>query len=327
MSVTAKSAPNIALIKYWGNRNNDYRLPAAASLSMTLNSPTVTVTVSHSEYTVLDSTKELTPTDIGRFETTIENIKRYLISIGKETALPGSLNVKVTSDIPPGIGLASSSAVFAALAKAIAELADAKLTPEEISIMARLGSGSACRSILGGFVAMENVGDDMDGAIATQIADENHWQLYDIVIAPDITHKKISSTEGHRSASTSPKFDARIRDIANTRQQECVNAILNKDFAKLMHVAEADCMDMHAVMQTQTPPLQYLSTETERLVRELQGLRSRQHLPLLCTMDAGPTVHVICETGAKDVVVEFANSQEGCQIFEASIGRGANILN
>ncbi len=323
MSVTAKSAPNIALIKYWGNRNNDYRLPAAASLSMTLNSPTVTVTVNHSEYTVLNSTKELTPTDIGRFKITIENIKRYLISIGKETALPGSINVKVESEIPPGIGLASSSAVFAALAKAIAELADASLTDEQVSVMARLGSGSACRSIHGGFVAMENIGDDMGGAIATQIADEKHWPLCDIVIAPDTSHKKVGSSEGHRSASTSPKFDARIRDIGNTRQQECVDAILNKDFAKLMHVAEADCMDMHAVMQTQTPPLQYLSTETERLVKELQDLRSRQHLPLLCTMDAGPTIHVICEPEAKEVVLSFAKQQASCQTFETLVGKGS----
>lgn len=325
MSITAVSAPNIALIKYWGNRNDDLRLPAAPSLSLTLDSPTVRVTVDHSEYTVLDSTKQLTPTDIGRFERTIENIKRYLISIGKETALPGSLSINVDSDIPPGIGLASSSAVFSALAKAIAELTQAGLTAEQTSVLARLGSGSAARSIYGGFAAMENVGDDLGGAVARQVAPADHWQLCDIVIAPDTQHKKVGSTEGHRGAHTSPNFDRRITAITEGRQQECTDAIMNKDFAKLLAVAEADCMDMHAVMQTQTPPLHYLSKETARLVEELHRLRTEQHLPLLCTMDAGPTVHVICEAEAKDEVLGYAKSQPKCQIFESSVGQGASI--
>lgn len=326
MSITAESAPNIALIKYWGNRNDDLRLPAAPSLSMTLNSPLVRVTVDHAEYTVLDSTKELTPTDIGRFERTIENIKRYLISIDKETALPGSLNINIDSDIPAGIGLASSSAVFAALAKAIAELTQADLTDEQISVMARLGSGSASRSIHGGFVTMENIGDDLGGAVARQVADENHWSLCDIVIAPDVQHKKVGSTEGHRGAHTSPGFDARVRAINETRFAECSDAIKNKDFEKLMHIAEEDCMDMHSVMQTQNPPLKYLSADSDRIVRDLHKLRSDNHLPLLCTMDAGPTVHVICEAEAKDKVLEFANAQAGCTVFCACTGSGSRIV-
>lgn len=326
MSITAESAPNIALIKYWGNRNDDLRLPAAPSLSLTLDSPLVQVTVKHAEYTELYSDKTLTPTDIGRFETTIEHIKRYLISLGKETALPGSLSITVASAIPPGIGLASSAAVFSALAKAVAGLVNADLNDEQVSVLARLGSGSACRSVYGGFVTMENHSDDMGGATARQIADETHWPLCDIIIAPNTEHKAIGSTEGHRGAHTSPKFDARVRAIKETRQRECIAAITDKDFAKLQHIAEEDCIDMHAVMQTQNPPLQYLHPETDRLVNELSDLRKQQHLPLLCTMDAGPTVHVICEPEAKAAVIDYANQQTGCTVFQSTVGTGAHFV-
>lgn len=326
MSITAESAPNIALVKYWGNRRDDWRLPAAPSLSMTLNSPTVRVTVDHAEYTMVDSTKELTPTDIGRFETTIENIKRYLISLGHETALPGSLRIQIASDIPPGIGLASSAAIFSALAKAVAGLVQPTLSDEQISVLARLGSGSAARSVYGGFVTMENIGDDMGGAVAKQIADENHWNLWDIVIAPDVQHKKVGSSEGHRGAHTSPSFDQRVCEIIERRQQECIDAVLQKDFAKLMSVSEEDCTNMHAVMQTQNPPLHYLSAQTVRLVKELKQLRAAKHLPLLCTMDAGPTVHVICEEEAKDEVLKYGNAQPGCKVFSATTGKGSYMV-
>lgn len=322
MSFSAESSPNIAFIKYWGNRNDELRLPAANSLSMTLSSPTVSVTVDHSDTTVVESSKELTATDIGRFEVTLENIRRYLINLGHETCIPGSLSIQVDSKIPAGIGLASSAAVFSAFAKAIAGLANCGLTDEQISEMARLGSGSAARSILGGFVALENTGDT---AVARQVAPQDHWNLYDIVIAPDTSHKKVGSSQGHRAARTSPLFDKRIQEI-DRRMAECSDAITQKDFEKLAAVTEEDCMDMHSVMQTQNPPLHYLNDDTHRIVEELTALRTEQHLPLLYTMDAGPTVHVICEESAKDTVLAYANEQKGCQVFEASVGGGAHLV-
>ncbi|MCB9808246.1 diphosphomevalonate decarboxylase [Candidatus Peribacteria bacterium] len=316
--ITACSTPNIALIKYWGNRNNELRLPAADSLSMTLSEPCVEITVTESDrFSVSSNNKEMKDKDIERFQKTVDLIKQY------HPKVQNTISIEIDSQIPPGIGLASSAAVFSALAKAIAALADCGLNDEQISQMARLGSGSAARSIVGGFVALENT---EDSAIARQIAPQDHWELFDIVIAPNTDHKKVGSTEGHASAWTSPHYKKRITDITERRQQECIDAIANKDFEKLMAVTEEDCLDMHHCMQTQDPPLHYLSDETYRIVDELKTLRKTQHLPLLYTMDAGPTVHVICEAEALETVRAYANVQKGCKVFEASVGKGAHLV-
>ncbi|MCA9371037.1 MAG: diphosphomevalonate decarboxylase, partial [Candidatus Peregrinibacteria bacterium] len=175
--ITACSTPNIALIKYWGNRNNELRLPAADSLSMTLSEPCVEITVTESDrFSVSSNNKEMKDKDIERFQKTVDLIKQY------HPKVQNTISIEIDSQIPPGIGLASSAAVFSALAKAIAALADCGLNDEQISQMARLGSGSAARSIVGGFVALENT---EDSAIARQIAPQDHWELFDIVIAPN----------------------------------------------------------------------------------------------------------------------------------------------
>lgn len=323
MSITARSTPNIALIKYWGNRNNDLRLPAADSLSMTLNSPYVDVTVEHAEVLRVHSTsKQLTSKDIERFAKHLELMKMYLVV----DSIPNSLNIQIDSHIPSGIGLASSAAVFSAIAKAVAGLIDQNLTDEQVSILARLGSGSASRSILGGFVAMKNVSEGMDGAVAEQIADEKHWNLHDIVIIPSGDEKKVGSTEGHAGAWTSPHFATRLEAIQKYRQQECIDAILNKDFEKLQHISEEDALDMHHCMETQNPALKYLSEDTHHILAQVRELREREHVPVLFTMDAGPTVHLICTDEAKDTISGFAHSQKNCKVFEASVGPGAHCI-
>lgn len=319
--VTARSAPNIALIKYWGNRRNDLRLPAADSLSMQLDGPCVEVTVE-------PHTMFFAPRDPQRFETHFALVREYVRTLGMPNALPQTVRIEITSQIPSGIGLASSAAVFSALAEAYAAIIrDARsLTREEVSVIARLGSGSAARSVFGGFVALNTgMGMAIDSATAVPVANEHHWPLYDTVIAPSGEEKKVSSTEGHARAATSPHFPARL-EIIPRRQEECIAAILTRDFEKLQFVAEEDCWDMHRVMQSSTPPLQYLSEETHRIVREIEDLRTLEHLPVLYTMDAGPTVHLICPEEALKRVRAFAQGQKECQVFEAGVGRGSEVV-
>lgn len=328
MSSTARSAPNIALIKYWGNRRSDLRLCAADSTSMTLSTPTVDITVEHADVLSVESkNKEMKESDIARFAKTLDLIRRYLAELGMEDVLPASLRISIDSGIPPSIGLASSSAVFSAFAKAIAGLIDKKLSDEQISVMARLGSGSAARSIFGGFGAIRNTeSDNIDSAVGWQIADEHHWSLHDIIIVPSTQEKKVGSSEGHASAHTSPYFSERIRAIKEYRQQECMDAIIKKDFEKMQHIAEEDCMDMHRCMQTQQPPLQYLSDETLRIIDEVKMLREAKHIPVLYTMDAGPTVHLFCTDEARKHIVEYAQEKADCTIFESKVGSGSTLL-
>jgi len=328
MSIRAVSTPNIALIKYWGNRNEELRLPAADSLSMTLDRPTVEVAVSDAgEFFVrsfgLDGgERTLTEKEIKRLEKHFLLAKKYLESIGAAGTFPASVSLEIRSKIPKSVGLASSAAVFSALAEAYGGFVN-NLSRRDVSVLARLGSGSASRSVFGGFSAfVAGEGEALGSAYAEQIASENHWELWDIIIVPSQEEKNTGSTEGHALARTSPLFEARLRDIPR-RQKMCIEAIREKDFGKLRKVAEEDCLDMHEVMKTSTPSLNYLSDETYRIVREVEELRAREHLAVLYTMDAGPTVHLVCEESALPAVQAFAHAQNGCTVFEAKVGSGS----
>lgn len=329
--ITATATPNIAFIKYWGNRNAEFRLPAADSLSMTLDSPTVEVTIEPADVFSVHSKKELTPKEIERFKKHLELTNKYLTSLAT-CSLP-LVTISIRSHIPPSIGLASSAAVFSAIAKTYAELLveeGIRLTDEQISIIARLGSGSAARSVLSGFVALQTTNyslqtDAIDSAFAVQIAPASHWPLHDIVIAPSLDEKKVGSTEGHHLAHTSPYFEKRLRQIPR-RQQECIDAILLKDFEKLQQVAEEDAWDLHRVAETSTPSLKYLTEDTHRITQDITEFRNKEHLAVLYTMDAGPTIHLICTEDAVSFVKDFAHAQQGCTVFETKVGSGAKFL-
>ncbi len=330
---TARSTPNIALIKYWGNVNDALRLPANSNLAMTLDAPYVDITVTQADaFSVTSHNKIMKEKDTIRLQQTLVLMEQYLSTIHYPLSfLLSSVSIEIDSHIPPSIGLASSAAVFSALAKAIAALVDGDLTDEQISVMARLGSGSAARSIFGGFVALSNqrmneLTNAIDACVAKEIAPPEHWPLHDIIIVPDSKEKTVGSTEGHANAWTSPHYRARVEAINNRRQSECIEAILSKDFEKLQVVAEEDCMDMHHCMQTQNPPLEYLSDDTYRIINDITALRKAEHLPVLYTMDAGPTVHLFCTDESAKRVCEFAHAQEGCTIFETGVGRGAFLL-
>ncbi|MDO8649108.1 MAG: diphosphomevalonate decarboxylase [Candidatus Peregrinibacteria bacterium] len=333
MPATAIATPNIALIKYWGNQSEELRLPAADSLSMTLDTPSVEVTVEHSKelvvYSYLESGLERTLTDkhVHRFGHHLALMKQYLDMLRiPSDVLPASLSITIRSHIPPSIGLASSAAVFAGVARAVAGLVGEAfpLSDEQVSVMARLGSGSAARSIYGGYVALRaGKTNSIDAAHAEQIADEKHWILHDIAIIPSQEEKAIGSTEGHALASTSPYFVERVDAIMHRRLRECIDAIKARDFEKLQHVAEEDALDMHKVMETSTPALNYLTKDTHRIITEVKAMRERQHLPVLYTMDAGPTVHLFCTEEARLVVLGYARSQKSCTVFETQTGPGA----
>lgn len=331
MSVKATSTPNIALIKYWGNRNDTLRLPAADSLSITLDQPSVEITIDHADrfaarnFVADDSPRTLTKGQQSRLSNHFQLVKEYLATVDSSYMLPASVSLEIRSKIPQGVGLASSAAIFSALAEGYAALVG-DLEKHEISIMARLGSGSASRSVFGGFVAMiAGKGEKVDAAYAQQIASPDHWKLWDIIIVPAAPEKEIGSTEGHALAHTSPAFSARVRDIF-ARQKTCIEAIEEKDFEKLALVAEKDCLDMHAVMASSTPPLNYLSAETHRIIREIGDMRRREQLSVLYTVDAGPTVHLICDEKSRPAIRAYANAQRDSAVFEAGIGKGSAVI-
>lgn len=330
MIIRARSTPNIAFIKYWGNRNEELRLPAADSLSMTLDQPTVEVSVEPSNEFIARSfdphgdEKKLSDKETLRLQKHFTLALHYLESIGAEN-LPSSASIEIRSRVPRSIGLASSAAVFSALAQAYAGLCPT-VSRQDISILARLGSGSASRSVFGGYSAMmRGTGDNSSSSYAEQIASPEHWKLWDIIIAPSVEEKKVGTTEGHAIAPTSPLFQKRLRDIPE-RQGRCIDALLKKDFHALQVVAEEDSLDMHAVMRSSTPPLEYLSTETYQIIEEIKTLRAQKDLAVLYTLDAGPTVHLVCNEDALPHTREYAQSKKNCFIFESSVGSGSMLI-
>ncbi len=329
----AVSTPNIALIKYWGNRQNEWRLPAADSLSITLDGPSLTAEVLPSdEFSVQSFNAEgkrkiQSEKAVARLAEHYTLTKKYLATLTKQKILPEHVSLEIYSEIPQGIGIASSAAIFSCLAEAYAGMVaeKKKLSREEISVIARLGSGSAARSVFGGFAAFENTkGEGIDSAVGRAIKPAQHWPLHDIIIVPDQTEKKVGSTEGHAMAATSPLFEERVKQIPR-RMKECIAAIKTKDFEKLQRVAEEDSMNMHECMRTQDPSLNYLSEETFHIIREIEALRKSDHLEVLYTMDAGPTVHLFCTDDAVKTINAFAGARKNCLVFRSTIGGGSRL--
>jgi diphosphomevalonate decarboxylase len=169
-------------------------------------------------------------------------------------------------------------------------------------------------------------GNAIDSAYAEQIVPADYWTLHDIVIIPSLKEKEHGSTEGHALASTSPLFKQRVEDIMDHRQQDCIDAIRRRDFELLQKVAEEDSKNMHEVMKSSTPSLQYLSEDTYKIIDEIEVYRRMKNLPVLYTMDAGPAVHLICTEEAKTEILHYAHSKESCTVFVAKAGEGSHRI-
>ncbi len=288
ISATGVAHPNIAFIKYWGNRNDRLRLPANGSISMNLASLVTQTCVSFernlNEDCLILNNNPLTGKSLLRVTSFLNVVRRMA---NKKTY------ARVTSEnnFPTGSGIASSAAAYAALALAATHALGLELSEPELSRLARLGSGSAARSVPGGFVEWQKGESDAD-SFAFSIAPPDHWDLVDLIVIVANEHKPVGSTEGHRLAGSSPLQAARL-DTAPQRLDLCRQAILSRDFAALAEVTELDSNLMHAVMMTSRPPLFYWQPASLALMKLVPSWR-KTGLPVCYTLDAGPNVHLIC---------------------------------
>jgi diphosphomevalonate decarboxylase len=287
-SATALAHPNIAFIKYWGNRDSALRLPVNGSISMNLDGLFTRTTV------IFQTSLRLDTLTINGHEVAGKGLMRVSQILDLVRKIAGiNLNAEVASqnNFPAGAGIASSAAAFAALALAASKAAGLDLSEAELSRLARRGSGSASRSIPNGFVEWKMGSGDED-CVAVSIAPPEHWSLVDCVAIVSAAHKKTGSTEGHALAPTSPLQKARVEDSAR-RLTLCREAILRRDFEALANILEHDSDMMHAVMMTSTPPLMYWQPSTLGIFHAVREWRS-EGFPAAYTVDAGANVHVIC---------------------------------
>jgi diphosphomevalonate decarboxylase len=331
---TAVACPNIALIKYWGNRDHDVRLPSNPSLSMNMAGLTTTTTVEFDpvlkEDVLILGGREVSGAGHERVSRFLDRVRHRTLEAVQPSGLPevsevAALFARVDShnNFPAGAGLASSASGFAALAVAASVAAGLHLNEAELSRLARLGSGSACRSVPGGFVEWV-LGEDDRSSYAYSIAPADHWDLVDVVALVDTGHKVIGSTEGHALADTSPLQAARIA-TASDRLAQVRSAVLARDFAALAEVVELDSLMMHAVMITSSPVLMYWQPATVAIIQAVMRWRA-MGLAACTTIDAGPNVHVLCTAATAAEVAQRLRAIPGVRdLITAGVGGPAHL--
>jgi diphosphomevalonate decarboxylase len=285
---TAEAHPNIAFIKYWGNRDERLRLPANGSISMNLDGLYTRTTVTFAPALEAD---RLTIAGGAVRGPALERVSTFLDLVRGLAGVHERAVVVSENNFPSGAGIASSASAFAALALAAAGAAGLDLSEAELSRLARRGSGSACRSVPGGFVEWRAGAGDAD-SFAVSLAPPEHWELVDCVAIVSAGHKRTGSTEGHALAGTSPLQAARVAD-ADRRLDLCRKALLARDFEALADAVEQDSDLMHAVMMTSSPPLHYWLPASLGVMQAVRTWRG-EGLPALYTVDAGPNVHALC---------------------------------
>ncbi|MDO8339680.1 MAG: diphosphomevalonate decarboxylase [Candidatus Burarchaeum sp.] len=321
---TAIATPNIAFVKYWGNRDERLILPAGGSISMTLDRTfTTTTTVWFSDSLSADEIwlngKKVGPQEAKRIVEHLDLMRR---------AGQCRLRAKVVSrnNFPTAAGLASSASGFAALTLACAKALGVRRSMTELSALARRGSGSACRSLFGGFVEWVR-GERKDGSdsIAQQIAPASHWPgLVDIVAIASEGRKHISSRDAmRRTVETSRLFKQRMQMHPGMLKQ-VRNAIMQKNAELLFDSIMRESNSMHAVMKDSRPPIIYMSEVSRRIVDAVRAFNADAG-GMKCgyTFDAGPNAHVITTRKNEAAVRRMLARVKGVKrVVSAGVGKG-----
>lgn len=289
MKATAKAPANIAFIKYWGKADEKLRLPLNDSISMNMSGAFTITTVEFSKQFNKD-TVTILGGEFSAAETA--RVVKGLDLIRKRAGTTQRATVVTKNTFPKGAGSAASASGFAALTLAGFAALGVTMSEKELTIFARMGSGSACRSIPDGFVVWEK-GESSETSFAWSLYPPTYWDIRDILVIVDSRMKKVSTTEGMETIATSPRLAVRLKAIPK-RMKEIQEAIARRNFSRFGEITEEDCLGMHMVMQTQTPPLFYWNTTTQIIMDAVRSWR-KHGLPVYFTIDAGPNVHLLCE--------------------------------
>ncbi|WP_275107013.1 diphosphomevalonate decarboxylase [Nocardia arthritidis] len=292
--VTAVAHPNIALIKYWGKRDEALHLPVTSSLSLTLGVFATVTTV-----TVVD---ELTVDEVYLGDEPAP--PAFAVRVAEFLSLVRDLagdrryaRVRTVNGGPTGAGLASSASGFAALAAASAEAYRLGLDARALSRLARRGSGSASRSIFGGFVQWhrgEGLGAAGDFSSFAEPVAAPKLDPALVVALVDTGEKPISSREAmRRTVDTSPLFWPWVESCEQDLR-EMRTALAAGDLAAVGVIAERNALGMHATMLAARPAVRYLSPDSIRVLDRVMALRA-EGIAAYATMDAGPNVTVLCD--------------------------------
>ncbi|XP_002761300.3 diphosphomevalonate decarboxylase [Callithrix jacchus] len=313
--VTCTAPVNIAVIKYWGKRDEELVLPINSSLSVTLHQDqlkTTTTAAISKDFTEdrvwLNGREE----DVGqpRLQACLQEIRR-LARKRRNTwdgdLPPSSLNCKVhvasENNFPTAAGLASSAAGYACLAYTLACVYGVE---SDLSEVARRGSGSACRSLYGGFVEWQ-MGEQADGkdSIARQVAPESHWpELRVLILVVSAEKKLMGSTVGMQaSVKTSPLLRFRAESVVPARMAEMTRCIQERDFRGFAQLTMQDSNQFHATCLDTFPPISYLSHISWRIIHLVHRFNAHHgDTKVAYTFDAGPNAVIFT---LEDTMADF----------------------
>jgi len=318
MKATAIAPANIAFIKYWGKKDEELRLPTNGSISMNLSNLLTTTTVEFSSKYKSDEiliNNKIDEKENKRVENFLDKVRQMAKS---------NLRAKVVSEnnFPKSGGLASSASGFAALTVAATASIGLNLSKEELSILARIGSGSACRSIPHGFVEWFE-GNDSQSSFAQSIHPADYWNILDIIVIFQKGDKKITSTDGQKLVKTSLFFKERLNNIKN-KIENIKELIKQKDFINFGELVEKEALELHAIMLTSDPPILYLQPKSIEIIQAVWQWRS-EGLSVYFTIDAGPNIHLICQEKDQKQLVDKLQKIKGIKYIVNSPTVGTRL--
>lgn len=315
---TARACANVAVAKYWGKRDTALNLPFFDSVSFSV-SGLETETTAYWEDD--DGAGDFLEID-GRVipSSMMGRMRRILDVIRSEKGWSKRCVLKSSNNFPHSTGLASSASGFAAAALASSRASGLMYTERELSRLARLGSGSACRSVPGGWVRWY-AGESLDGSdsYAQSIAPLEHWPLHVFVVQISDEPKVVSSTEAMARCQESaywPIYLERARKAADIAS----SAIIRRDFSLLREAMHSNAFELHALAMTCQPSICYFAPKSIELIQHL--LRSCRSLNVCFTMDAGANVVILSD----DIACPFIKNDIiglGVRYIQTRIGGSA----
>lgn len=322
MKTTALANSNIAIVKYWGKRDERLNLPQNSSISFTMDEQLSTVTTV--EFDSRFDKDELWIDAKLASESEALRTHEFLDLVRARANLPIFAKIVSKNSFPKGAGLASSASGFAALAAAAVKAAGLSLNDQELSILARQGSGSACRSVFGGAVEWQK-GSRKDGSdsMAVPLSPPEKWKhLRNVIAIISAEEKKISSRAGMKeTVKTSKLYPQRLVDVEQ-RLAIVRNAIDNTDFESMMDAIMEDSDSMHACMADTQPPIIYMNETSHKIVRAVRELNEKEKIAAY-TFDAGPNAHVYTTEKHAGEIRKMLGEIEGVQkVLECRVGEG-----
>lgn len=310
--LTVSAPANIAFVKYWGVADPAEAIPSNPSISMTLETCRSRTTVAvrsrreGDRISTMGSDGALVPAS-GALR---RGIERHLGRLRETLGEDACFEVATVNSFPAAAGLASSASGFAALALGVSRALGREPSTSELSELARLsGSGSAARSVLGGYVEWPDPGRSGPGYPAAQIALPEHWPLSDVIAVVERGPKEVSSRQGHLLASTSPHF-ARRQELLPGRLVAVRLAVAEADLGRLGPVLEEEAVELHLIALSSRPPIFYWKPATLAVLEAVRNMRG-EGTAAWATMDAGANVHVLCSPTAEGRVARALAATEG----------------